>query len=545
MLAVGLLLPGEAAAQASNVVFVNIDGEYSTVAALIPPAISSAGGTVTELPISDTQSTYLSPGDLDQADQVWVVDWSAGADNSGGDLASYHVIADWYAAQSAPDLILDAQMLASLQANVEGGILYNSVGIPNTQRVANYYQNLAKRAGGLVLITGQAPGYTQGINTINSLINIAPFTGSFYSSPYVAVGDAGNPLLSQPSPATQDLLADGGNYLYADFPVGWVPYNPQTNGQVLHPVAWVSYPVQAVYINAHPVISSTIPGLVGPSVKIDSPSTSPEYVAYSHGPLTLGATVTNGTGGIAWLWWVDPNVTHIATTATTTLATVADGPTRYTVRVTDSDYLMDQASITIYSGFCTDATACPANDFCVDGVCCDTSCGGGVTSDCQACSVAAGAATDGTCGPTDGNACDDGNLCTTSDQCHTGTCSGTPVTCSASDECHQAGTCDPATGQCSNPTVPDGTSCTGGTCQAGTCEPAASNGDAGPAGGDSGQPASGGDPGVGGDSAIGSPARGCNCSSSGRPLAPLMLGWVILWVRRSRHRRQAQRGAQS
>lgn len=37
--------------------------------------------------------------------------------------------------------------------------------------------------------------------------------------------------------------------------------------------------------------------------------------------------------------------------------------------------------------------------YCTDGVCCDTSCGFGQKDDCQACSVAAGAAVDGTCSP--------------------------------------------------------------------------------------------------------------------------------------------------
>lgn len=37
--------------------------------------------------------------------------------------------------------------------------------------------------------------------------------------------------------------------------------------------------------------------------------------------------------------------------------------------------------------------------FCADGVCCNTACGGGDPNDCQACSYAAGAAVDGTCGP--------------------------------------------------------------------------------------------------------------------------------------------------
>jgi uncharacterized protein (TIGR03382 family) len=39
------------------------------------------------------------------------------------------------------------------------------------------------------------------------------------------------------------------------------------------------------------------------------------------------------------------------------------------------------------------------SDFCIDGVCCDTFCDGGSTSDCRACAIAAGGFLDGTCGP--------------------------------------------------------------------------------------------------------------------------------------------------
>ena len=53
---------------------------------------------------------------------------------------------------------------------------------------------------------------------------------------------------------------------------------------------------------------------------------------------------------------------------------------------------------------------------------------------------------------------------------------GTPVVCTASDQCHDAGTCNPATGVCSNPAKPNGTACNDGnactqtdTCQAGVC----------------------------------------------------------------------------
>jgi hypothetical protein len=46
---------------------------------------------------------------------------------------------------------------------------------------------------------------------------------------------------------------------------------------------------------------------------------------------------------------------------------------------------------------CSNNAQC-ASGFCVDSRCCDTTCGGGSLSDCQACSVARGAANDGVCG---------------------------------------------------------------------------------------------------------------------------------------------------
>src|SRR5204863_7629084 len=74
----------------------------------------------------------------------------------------------------------------------------------------------------------------------------------------------------------------------------------------------------------------------------------------------------------------------------------------------------------------------------------------------------------------DGAASNDGTACTRTDTCQAGLCAGTnPVTCAPADQCHDAGTCDPATGTCSNPAKPDGTACHDGnactrtaTCQA-------------------------------------------------------------------------------
>jgi hypothetical protein len=77
----------------------------------------------------------------------------------------------------------------------------------------------------------------------------------------------------------------------------------------------------------------------------------------------------------------------------------------------------------------------------------------------------------------DGTSCNDGNACTQLDSCLAGVCAGrSPVTCTASDACHVAGTCSPTTGQCDNPLAANGTACNDGnsctqtdTCNAGVC----------------------------------------------------------------------------
>src|SRR5262249_31497514 len=77
----------------------------------------------------------------------------------------------------------------------------------------------------------------------------------------------------------------------------------------------------------------------------------------------------------------------------------------------------------------------------------------------------------------DGTLCNDANACTQIDACASGICVGTaPVLCTALDQCHQVGACDPATGVCSNPPALDGTTCNDGNactqtdrCAAGAC----------------------------------------------------------------------------
>ncbi len=124
---------------------------------------------------------------------------------------------------------------------------------------------------------------------------------------------------------------------------------------------------------------------------------------------------------------------------------------------------------------CTSAAQC-GSGFCVDGVCCNSACGDEITTDCQACSVAAGGVSDGTCTPITGKPCNDGNACTQTDTCQNGACIGTnPVACVPLDQCHD-GTCNTGTGLCSNQNKPDSSACNDSnactqidTCQGGTC----------------------------------------------------------------------------
>jgi hypothetical protein len=133
---------------------------------------------------------------------------------------------------------------------------------------------------------------------------------------------------------------------------------------------------------------------------------------------------------------------------------------------------------------------CPAQLVTCGGLCVDpTTAYLSDTANCGACGHRCPSApcksptcTDGVCRlnsnpAADGKPCDDGNRCTTGTTCEAGTCGGgITITCTALDQCHLAGTCDPQTGLCSNPNAPDNTGCddgkpctTGDVCTGGAC----------------------------------------------------------------------------
>jgi hypothetical protein len=99
----------------------------------------------------------------------------------------------------------------------------------------------------------------------------------------------------------------------------------------------------------------------------------------------------------------------------------------------------------------TDGTSCVTSDLCsIEAACKSGLCVGTKTKDCTVPSDQCHE--EGYCVPTSGlctypnsvdhKACDDGNLCTTGDQCMAGVCQAAPIQCGA------GATCDPKTGQC-------------------------------------------------------------------------------------------------
>ncbi len=153
-----------------------------------------------------------------------------------------------------------------------------------------------------------------------------------------------------------------------------------------------------------------------------------------------------------------------------TLSGVSIGAGQHVLRVA---FVAGQANLNYVSlaaaAGCTSDAACGDGNACNGAERCDASgqCVAGtapVIDDGNACTVDSCVPTTGVvhANAADGTSCGDGNACTASDKCVAGTCQGTAVVCAALDACHVAGSCAPATGQCSNPLRPAGASCSDG-----------------------------------------------------------------------------------
>ena len=117
-------------------------------------------------------------------------------------------------------------------------------------------------------------------------------------------------------------------------------------------------------------------------------------------------------------------------------------------------------------GSCDDLDPCTENDSCASGACI------GIPKDCSsldgACTIGACDGASGLCEAqsiNEGNACDDGDLCTVLDACTTGLCAGAPKDCSGSGGACNVGVCNPANGACETaPSNEDGACDDGDLC---------------------------------------------------------------------------------
>ena len=179
---------------------------------------------------------------------------------------------------------------------------------------------------------------------------------------------------------------------------------------------------------------------------------------------------------------------------------------------------------------CDDGSACTHTDLCQGGKC--------VGTDAVVCPLPVDECHDSICDPStgsctnpnteDGTPCVNGPLCMQSSACEAGVCTGVePVACAPLDACHSEGTCDPTTGQCSHPLLPDGTPCPAGACTGGYCWSPPSGGDQ----------ASSPDDASATDSSCGVRSAGATSGSSRRAQWSLALLATVLAAHRARRSR--------
>ena len=217
-------------------------------------------------------------------------------------------------------------------------------------------------------------------------------------------------------------------------------------------------------------------GSVGYAVTTASTVGTAESIALSVQDLPTGVTGSFSPASVV------AGATSTLTLSAAASAPVSASPTTFTV-IGQATSAVHSATAQVDVIACTPLTSCPAGDNCgtiSDGCGGTVTCGGtcAPSDQCHVASCVNNVCTNSTVG--NGTACNDGSACTTGDVCTGGTCGGTAVTCSASDQCHVAGTCNPATGTCSNPAATNGTSCsdgnpctTGDVCTNGSCGGAA------------------------------------------------------------------------
>lgn len=172
--------------------------------------------------------------DYDKFDQIWVYDLELGTNNSTTQMANYAGIANWFNNRQEQNLIADGRILSSAMAHT------NQMS-SETPWIQNYAIQLANLGGGLVLGTdhaasGQSSGvFVDGINEINAMIGITPFSGNFGGSTSQASVDANSPLAID---SLDDCRSGDGLCINDSTSTSFAPAGEQPGGLFLTPVAY-------------------------------------------------------------------------------------------------------------------------------------------------------------------------------------------------------------------------------------------------------------------------------------------------------------------
>jgi len=215
-----------ATVSADNILFARVgSSSYVLDGSQLVGFLTDAGHTVDYVDLSAAIIT-----DFSSYDQVWVYDLVTGSDNSVTQLANYANIAAWYNSLTDKNLITDGRIISSAPAWTSVG------GFPAENAwIQNYAAQLSLNGGGMLLGTDHDV-YQSGINTINQLIGINPFSGFFGEYPTSqAQVDVLSPLYVPIGPCVADATLACIN---DNSTTGFAPTGAQPNGQFLTPVAY-------------------------------------------------------------------------------------------------------------------------------------------------------------------------------------------------------------------------------------------------------------------------------------------------------------------
>lgn len=186
---------------------------------------------VTLLITSNLNATVVS--DFSPYSQVWIYDLVTGANQSTNQQTNYTNIANWYNGLTDQNLITDGRIISSSQRWTDRPNGLGTGGEP--EWIQNYANKLESAGGGLLLGTDHVP-FQSGINSINALIGIDPFVGTYVTPPLEAFVDSASPLFIAGLEACS--LDANESCINDNSSTGFAPTGLQSNGQFLTPLAY-------------------------------------------------------------------------------------------------------------------------------------------------------------------------------------------------------------------------------------------------------------------------------------------------------------------